>query len=229
MILAVDDDVQVLRSIRRVLEEAGYEVITASSGEEALALVAQQRPDLVLLDMIMPEMDGLEVCRRLRSDPFLGRLPIIFLTAKGRPGDVATGLDSGADDYLIKPFEVVELPARVRALLRRAAGGALDVEADEIRTSQMTLAIHQLAVQVEGEWIELTPMEHRFLYNLMSHAGQPISIEQLLREVWEYPPGVGDPKLVRVHVVNLRNKIEPDPDDPQLILNIRGRGYMVNV
>lgn len=228
MILAVDDDVQVLRSIRLVLETSGYEVMTALSGPEALLLIIQQRPDLVILDVVMPEMDGLEVCRRLRTDPDLTRLPIIFLSSQSRPISIAGGLDSGADDYLLKPFEVVELPARVRALLRRAKGGILDVAREEIRTSQMMLPLKRLAVEVAGQWIELTAMEHRFLYKLMTHAGQFISLQALLQEVWEYPAGLGDPKLVRVHVRNLRSKIEPDPADPQLILNIRGRGYRVN-
>jgi len=137
-ILAVDDDGQVLRSVKRVLESAGFEVHTATNGPEALAMIAHQRPDLVVLDIIMPEMDGIEVCRRIRADPFTARLPILFLTAKGRPTDIAEGLDAGGDDFLTKPFEVVELPARIRALLRRAPGGTLDTESDVL-----TVGAHQ--------------------------------------------------------------------------------------
>lgn len=227
-ILAVDDDAQVLRSITRILQDAGYTVQTASSGAEALELIGRQRPDLVILDIIMPEMDGLEVCRRLRADPFTAKLPIIFLTAKGRPSDVARGLDSGSDDYLTKPFEVVELPARIRALLRRAPGGALDPTADQLVVGGLRLHNTRPEVTVGDRRIDLTPVEHRLLHYLMVHAGQPMSTEQLLEDVWEYPPGTGNPKLVHVHILNLRNKIEPQPDNPRYILNLHGRGYLVN-
>lgn len=226
-ILVVDDDPQVLKSIRRVLEDAAFEVDATTSGTEALATMAQERPALVILDIIMPEMSGIEVCKRLRADPYLADLPVIFLTAKGRPVDVAEGLDIGADDYLVKPFEVVELPARVRALLRRTAGGTLDVQSDRLQVGTLSIDKQKPEVWRHEEPIELTPIEHRLLHYLMMHAGQPMSIAQLLQDVWEYPKGVGDPKLVRVHIVNLRNKIEPNPEKPEYVLNIRGRGYMV--
>lgn len=226
-ILAVDDDPQVLRSIVRILQDAQYTVMTASSGQEALDSVSRRRPDLIILDVIMPEMDGLEVCRRLRADPFTAKLPVIFLTAKGRPGDIAQGLDTGGDDYLTKPFEVVELPARIRALLRRAPGGPLDAESEYLSVGELKLHQTRLEVMVGQQQIELTPVEHRLLSYLMLHAGQPMATERLLEDVWEYPPGTGNPKLVHVHVLNIRNKIEPDPDNPRYILNLHGRGYLV--
>jgi len=227
-ILAVDDDEPVLRSVKRVLENAGFTVRTASNGQEALDQITRERPDLVVLDIIMPGMDGLEVCRRIRADPFIARLPILFLTAKGRPNDVAQGLDAGGDDFLTKPFEVVELPARVRALLRRAPGGPLDTESEYLIVGDIKLHAVRSEVHVRERQIELTSIEHQLLHYLMLHAGQPIPALQLLRDVWQYPAGTGDPILVRVHIGNLRSKIEPQPDTPRYILNVRGRGYLLN-
>lgn len=226
-ILAVDDESQVLKSIGRVLEDAGHDVTLASSGEQALELIKRQRPDLIVLDIVMPEMDGIEVCRRIRADPFLAKLPIIFLTAKGRPNDIAQGLDTGGDDYLTKPFEVLELPARIRALLRRAPGGMLDPDAEYLEVKDMRLHASRFEVWIMGNLIQLTPVEHRLLHCLMIHAGQPVATEQLLMDVWEYPAGVGDPKLVQVHIANLRAKIEPDPGEPSFIRNVRRHGYVV--
>ena len=226
-ILVVDDDDDVLTSIVEVLEDAGYTVKAASNGQTALDLIAQQLPDLVVLDIVMPEMDGLEVCRRIRADPFTSKLPVIFLTARGRATDVVQGLDTGGDDYLTKPFEVIELPARIRALLRRAPGGVLDQEEEYLTAGELKLHLKQTEVKIGEQVIELTPVEHRLLHCLMLHAGQPVSIDQLLQEVWGYPPGVGDPNLVHVHIVKLRGKIEPDGERPRFIRNLRGRGYVV--
>ncbi|MBN1964842.1 MAG: response regulator transcription factor [Anaerolineae bacterium] len=227
-ILVVDDDSHVLRATTRVLQSAGFSVSAASSGSEALNLIKEQRPDLIVLDIIMPEMDGLEVCRRLRADPFLAKIPILFLTAKSRPTDAAQALDAGGDDFLTKPFEVIELPARARALLRRAPGGPLDPASDYLGSGTLRLHVTQPEVRVGDQAIELTAIEHRLLHYLMLHEGQPISTNELLQAVWEYPRGTGNPKLVHVHILNLRTKIEKQPDNPQFIRNIRGRGYFVN-
>ena len=227
-ILAVDDDEPVLRSVKRVLENAGFTVSTAANGQDALKMIARERPDLVVLDIIMPGLDGLEVCRRIRADPYIAKLPILFLTAKGRPNDVAQGLDAGGDDFLTKPFEVVELPARVRALLRRAPGGTLDTEAEYLTVGDIKLHATRAEVYVGERPVELTSIEHQLLHYLILHAGQPIPALQLLRDVWQYPVGTGDPILVRVHIGNLRAKIEPQADTPRYILNVRGRGYVLN-
>lgn len=226
-VLIVDDEDIVLRSLRRVLESEGFAVVEASSGAEALAKIADEPPDLVVLDILMPGMDGIEICRRLRADPFTAKLPILFLTAKGRREDVARGLDAGGDDYLIKPLDVVELPARVRALLRRAPGGALNADSSMITVGAIQLHATRAEALVSGEPIELTTVEHRLLHYLMLHAGRPVSTDKLLEDVWEYPPGVGNPKLVQMHIANLRAKIEPQPDSPQYIINVRGRGYLI--
>lgn len=227
LILVVDDDAQVQRSIKRILEDESYQVVTASNGEEALAIIANRPPDLVVLDIIMPEMDGIEVCRRIRADPFSARLPILFLTAKSRPTDVAHGLDAGGDDFLTKPFEIIELPARIRALLRRGPGGALDAESEYVIVGDLKVHATRPEAYVSDQPVELTPVEHRLLHTLMLHAGRPVSTEQLLQTVWEYPPGTGNPKLVHVHVLNLRNKIEPQPEEPKYIRSIRRRGYVI--
>ncbi len=226
-ILVVDDEVDILTSIAQVLEDMGYQVSTADNGFKALDLMAQQLPDLVVLDIIMPEMNGIEVCRRIRANPFMSKVPIIFLTAKGRASDVADGLDAGADDYLVKPFDVIELPARVRAILRRAPGGALNPETDHIKVGRLRLHAQRPEVSVDGHTVLLTPTEHRLLHYLMGRIGQPSSVEQLLEDVWEYPRGIGDPKLVRVHITNLRNKLALDRDAPEYIHNLHGRGYLI--
>jgi len=227
-ILAVDDDPDMLLSVRRVLEDAGHTVDVAACGQEALEYVERQQPDLMVLDIIMPEMSGIDVCRHVRADPHLARLPIIFLTAKGRPSDIAQGLDVGGDDYLTKPFEVLELPARVRALLRRISGGELDPGSDYLIVGPLKLHRIRPQVWVKEESVDLTAVQHRLLHYLMMHAGQVVSIEQLLQDVWDYPPGTGDPKLIHAHITNLRAKIEPEGDAPQYILNAHGRGYLIS-
>jgi DNA-binding response OmpR family regulator len=226
-ILIVDDEPMVARSVSRILEDAGFTAQIAGSGEDALELMTRERPALVVLDIIMPGMDGIEVCRRIRADPFLARMPILFLTAKGRSQDVAAGLDAGGDDYLTKPFDVVELPARARALLRRAPGGTLDAASEYITVGGLRLHITRPEVDINGRQVQITAMEQRLLHYLMVHPGQPISTDHLLEDVWEYPPGVGNPKLVHVHIVNLRSKLEDNPEQPTLIRNVRGRGYLI--
>jgi DNA-binding response OmpR family regulator len=227
LILVVDDEAEALGSIRRVLKDAGHEVLTASSGREALQVLANRQPDLVILDIIMPEMTGLEVCRRIRADPFRAKLPVIFLTARSRPNDIAEGLDAGGDDYITKPFQVIELPARIRALLRRASSGPMDVDSDYLIAGTLKLHVMDFVLDVGERRVDLTAIEHRLLHYLIWHAGRPQSVERLLENVWDYPPGVGDPALVYAHIKNLRKKIEPQPDSPMYIRNIRSQGYVV--
>ncbi len=227
-ILVVDDEADTLIAIGQVLEDSGHEVTLAASGQEAIDRLARKPFDLVVLDVMMPDIDGIQVCRRIRADPLVGKLPVIFLTAKDLPLHVAQGLDAGGDDYLTKPFDVVELPARIRALLRRSPGGLLDPLDDQLTVGRLRLQFDNLKVWVDDRVVELTPTEHRLLCYLMSHAGQPVSADHLLEDVWEYPPGVGDPKLVAVHIGKLRRKLAFDPDTPQYIQNLHGRGYMIS-
>ena len=227
-ILVVDDDENVRISLGAILEDAGHDVVMASDGSQALKLIAREQFDLMVLDVVMPELDGLEVCRRVRANPFTARLPIMFLTAKGRPGDATRGLDVGGDDYMTKPFEVTELPARIRALLRRAPGGSLNDSSESLTLHNMQLDLHRFEVQIDERIIHLTGIEHRLLYCLITRPGQPVSTGQLLEDVWEYPPGLGNPNLVQVHIGNVRAKLDVGDESPLYIRNVRGQGYMFN-
>jgi two-component system OmpR family response regulator len=227
-ILVVDDDPDVRETIRSILDRAGYQVRTASDGQEALDLISRQTPSAVILDIIMPEMDGMEVCRQIRADPFVGKIPILFLTAKGRPEDIVRGLDVGGDDYLTKPFEIIEIPARIRALLRRGPSGALDPGSEHLVIGPLKIHANRPEVWVGDILVELRPAEHRLLYYLMMHAGNPTATQRLLEDVWGYPSGTGDPSLVYVHIANIRSKFE-EIGAPPPIRSIRGHGYMIDV
>jgi DNA-binding response OmpR family regulator len=225
-ILVVDDDPEVLGTTWRALTREGHEVGLAESAEQALDYLRDTKPNLVVLDIMMAEMDGLELCRLLRSRPEYNNLPILFLSALGETESVVVGLDAGGDDYVVKPFELTELSARVRALLRRtqqsvAAGQDLQ-EVGSLRLDPRTFQ-----VSTERETVQLTSTEYRLLEHLMSHPGEIHSVERLLEVVWEYPPGTGDPNLVRAHIRNLRLKLEADPGKPRYVQTVHGLGYVV--
>jgi DNA-binding response OmpR family regulator len=224
-ILAVDDDSEVLETLGRVLRADSFDVKLANSGAKAIALLERETPDVLILDIIMPEMDGISICRQLRRDPRFIALPILFLTAKGSTDDIVTGLDAGADDYLVKPFELAELRARIAALLRRstrAKSGNAVLQLNDLRLDSDTYQ-----VLVEEDMIQLTSTEHRLLRYLMEHPNQALSPGHLLQAVWEYPPNTGDPDLVRAHVRNLRAKIERGTTR-KYIRTIHGVGYMIS-
>jgi DNA-binding response OmpR family regulator len=224
-ILAVDDDIEVLETLGRVLKHEAFDVTLASSGQQALTYLETHTPELVILDIIMPEMDGISVCRRLRRDSRFITMPILFLTAKGGTDDIVIGLDAGADDYVVKPFELAELRARIAALLRR---GAREKSSDAIlELHDMRLDSDTYRVFIGAECIQLTSTEHRLLRYLMEHPNQALSPGHLLQAVWEYPPNTGDPDLVRAHVRNLRAKIEKNTDR-KYIRTIHGVGYMIS-
>ncbi|MBZ0300122.1 MAG: response regulator transcription factor, partial [Anaerolineae bacterium] len=181
----------------------------------------------LILDIIMPGMDGITVCRKVRGNPRFITLPILFLTAKGSTDDIVEGLDAGADDYVIKPFELAELRARVHALIRR---GQRQSDADNdavLQIGDLVLDSDTYQVAVNDLSIQLTSTEHRLLRYLMEHVNQALSPSHLLQAVWEYPPDTGDPDLVRAHVRNLRAKIERNPDR-RYIRTIHGVGYMIS-
>ncbi len=230
-VLLIDDDTELVRSLRLVLLQDGYEVLTAHNGLEGLQTAHQMQPDLIVLDVNMPWMDGLEVCRRLRLDggPKLRQCPILFLTSRDSVDDRVAGLDEGADDYLGKPFQSKELKARVRALLRRSETAVTPPpSADELTVGSLTLHLQACWVRrAEDEPIQLTPAEFELLYHLMSHPQRPFSTHDLLEQVWAYAPGTADPSLVRWHIKNLRLKIEPDPAQPTLIRTVSRLGYML--
>ena len=224
-IMAVDDDLEVLETLGRVLERELYDVSLASSAHEALELLESRTPDILILDIMMPGMDGIAMCRKLRNDSRFMALPILFLTAKGSTDDIVDGLDAGADDYVIKPFELAELRARIHALLRRSTrdseGGAV------IQLQDLKLDSDTYQVDIKGSRIQLTATEHRLLRYLMENPNRALSPGHLLQVVWEYPPDTGDPDLVRAHVRNLRAKIEKAADR-KYIRTIHGVGYMIS-
>jgi len=224
-ILVVDDDRDVAGTIERTLKRKDHQVIVAYSGVQALQLIQGQHPDLVVLDIMMPRMDGIEVCQRIRALPNVASVPILFLTAKGKIEDKIVGFEAGADDYLTKPFDLRELDLRVKALLRRS----LPTEAPKapLEIGSLSLDPRTFELSVEDEVLLLTPVEFELLYYLMRHAGEVVSTEKLLQEVWEYPPGTGDPNLVRAHIRNIRSKIEPMPDNPTYIKTISRHGYII--
>lgn len=225
-VLAVDDDPEVLSTLGRVLRRENLDVQLASSGIDALEMLDQDQPDLLILDIIMPGMDGIMVCEKLRRDSRFGALPILFLTAKGSTDDIVKGLDAGADDYVVKPFELAELRARVNALLRRglrSSGGSSHV----LEMGDLKLDSNTYQVVIGSMGIQLTSTEHRLLRYLMEHPNQVLTLGQLLQDVWEYPPNTGDPDLVRAHIRNLRAKIEQG-DANKFIRTIHGVGYMVS-
>ncbi|MFN8451134.1 MAG: response regulator transcription factor [Anaerolineae bacterium] len=224
-ILAVDDDNEVLETVGRVLRHEAYEVSLATSAAQALTVLEKRIPDLLVLDIMMPEMDGVTLCRQLRRDSRFIPLPILFLTAKGSTDDIVNGLDAGADDYVVKPFELAELRARIAALLRR---GVRDKKSDAVlQLNDLRLDSDTYQVWVEDSAIQLTSTEHRLLRYLMEHPNQALSPSHLLQAVWEYPPNTGDPDLVRAHVRNLRAKIEKGARR-KYIRTIHGVGYMIS-
>jgi DNA-binding response OmpR family regulator len=223
--MAVDDDPEVLDTLGRVLEREAFDVTLAKSGMEALTFLEGRTPDVLILDIIMPGMDGITVCRQLRRDPRFTALPILFLTAKGSTDDIVDGLDAGADDYVVKPFELAELRARIYALLRRSAREA--TTGAIIQLSDLKLDSDTYQVYIKGYRIQLTSTEHRLLRYLMENPNRALSPGHLLQAVWEYPPNTGDPDLVRAHVRNLRAKIEKN-SDRKFIRTIHGVGYMIS-
>jgi two-component system alkaline phosphatase synthesis response regulator PhoP len=218
-ILIVDDEARIVKLVRDYLERAGFEVLAAHDGEAALTLARVEQPDLIVLDLMLPGVDGLDVCRRLRQE---SGVPIIMLTARVEEADRIVGLELGADDYVTKPFSPGELVARVRATLRRVHGEM--GPATVIRTGDLELDTAALTVTVAGEPVDLTPTEFHLLATLARQPGRIFSREQLLEAVH----GVafdGYDRSVDSHIKNLRRKIEPDPRKPRYIHTVYGVGY----
>src|SRR6266699_2878499 len=223
-ILTADDDPQLLKLIARNLELEGYDVLTASDGQEALEQVEAQVPDLVLLDVMMPKMDGFTVCQRIRE---FSAMPIIMVTARGQDQDKVRGLDLGADDYLIKPFSVDELLARVRAVLRRAQFAT----SEHTQGLQATTATGNLLVDysqhmviMNGQEIALTPTEYRIIAYLAQNVGRVVTQDLLLEHVWG-PEYLGESHMLHVNINRLRRKLEVDATQPHYILTKVGVGY----
>jgi DNA-binding response OmpR family regulator len=253
-ILVIEDDEIVARTIERSLRGNEFHITLASSGVKGLKIARRSPPDLVILDIIMPGMDGYAVCAEMRADPILSDVSILFLTAKSKDEDKIAGFRVGGDDYLSKPFNIDELILRVRAILRRAKPhdqkSAVDqvvgtetltrgtTKSEQYRTakSERRLVVGGYTLDTQtyelftpnNEEILLTPVQFDLLYHLMSHPGEIFSPARLLDEVWDYPSDTGSPDLVRVHVKNLRKRIEVDPSTPNFIRTVPGYGYTVN-
>lgn len=225
-ILVIDDDELVSRTLQRALKLYGYHVMVSNSGTEGLQLARRHRPDLFILDIMMPGADGYQVCRQIRGDPLLLDLPVLFLTAKAKDEDKIEGFRAGADDYLSKPFNMEELQLRVRAILRRIVPKQVKEEKpSEVIAGNVVLDCRSFNVTTPTGTALLTNVQFDLLYHLMSNADQVFNSQQLLQDVWDYPRDTGSPELVRAHIKNLREKIEPIPSDPKYIRTIQGHGY----
>jgi DNA-binding response OmpR family regulator len=221
-ILLVDDEDAVQKLLTFPLERDGFRVVQARDGEQALALFDDEEIDLVVLDLMLPKVDGLEVCKRLRSD---SDVPIIMLTARGEELDKVLGLELGADDYITKPFSIREFRSRVRALLRRAALPRQHVRDDEaIEAGELRIDPARRTVELAGESVQVTYVEFELLRTLASEPGRVFTREALLRGLWG-DSAYREPRTIDVHVRHLREKLERDPREPDFIFTVRGVGY----
>ena len=221
-ILAVDDEPHVLKLLKANLESSGYKVLLAEDGEKALRLVEREVPDLVILDLMLPKIDGYAVCRRIRE---FSAVPVIMLTARSSEVDLVYGFEVGADDYLTKPFAVTELLMRVQAVLRRSKWPEEIVARQGFKAGPIEIDFAQHRVTVDGEVVKLTPTEYRLLAYLASNANRVIVHRELLRAVWG--PEYGDEtEYLRVYMRYLRQKLEREPSNPHYLLTQPGAGYM---
>jgi len=222
-VLVVDDEKSILRLITFNLEKEGFQTIVANDGNEALAKINTEQPDLVILDLMLPGLDGLEVCRRVRQEGL--PVAVIMLTAKDQEIDRVLGLELGADDYITKPFSPRELVARVKAVLRRtSAREEISQPGKRIKIGPLTIDAERYEVKVNGKHVELTPKEFELLEFLARNAGKVMTRDVLLNSIWDYTYD-GDTRIVDVHVSHLREKIEANPKNPVYIKTVRGVGY----
>jgi two-component system response regulator MtrA len=215
-VLVVDDDQALSEMLGIVLRAEGYDALFCDDGSKAQGIFKETKPDLVLLDLMLPGIDGIEVCKRIRSE---SGVPIVMLTARGDTLDVVKGLESGADDYIVKPFKPKELVARIKARLRKD-----DVKAELLNLADLTIDVIGHSVKRDGKEISLTPLEFDLLLALARKPWQVYTREQLLTDVWHYR-NPADTRLVNVHVQRLRSKVEHDPENPQIVMTVRGVGY----
>jgi len=220
-ILLVDDEPLILKGLRFTLEQEGYEILTAADGEEALQVFFDQQVDLVLLDVMLPKLDGIQVCQRIRES---SNVPILMLTAKGEDMDKILGLEYGADDYMTKPFNILEVKARIKTVLRRASQPAANEEKKIITVHDMEVNIVNRSVTLGGKEVRLTAKEFDLLQLFITNRGKVFSRETMLETVWKYDY-MGDARTVDVHIRRLREKIERNTSKPEFIFTKWGVGY----
>ena len=225
-VLVIDDEESIVDLIKLGLKYEGFEVVAASDGEEGIAAAQRTNPIFIILDRMLPDMDGLEVCRRLRSNPTTLDIPILLLTAKDEVGSRVEGLNTGADDYLTKPFSFEELVARIRAILRRLNHGATAENPQVLTVGDIELNMATHEVTRAGQQIDLTVTEYNLLHLFMSHVGQALDRQTILNQVWGYD-FLGETNIIEVYVRYLREKIEDSPSSPRYIQTIRGVGYIM--
>jgi DNA-binding response OmpR family regulator len=220
-VLIVEDDLDLVRALELYFSRAGYEIIAAKDGREGLQKLYDERPDIVILDIALPKMDGWDVCRRIRE---LSDVPIVMLTARTQEDERVKGLKLGADDYVVKPFSLKELEARLEAVLRRAREARPETAAILFANDELVVDADRLAVTRDGKHIDLTPTELRLLLFLAENTGRVLTHRQILDKIWgaEYAEDVD---YVKLFIYRLRRKIEPDPKHPKYILTERGIGY----
>ena len=223
-ILIVDDEQDIVELLSYNLEKEGFSTVKANDGEAALELVRSAKPDLMLLDLMLPKMNGLDVCKAVRRNPETANLPIIMLTAKGDEIDKIIGLEIGADDYITKPFSVKELIARVRSILRRTQDVDKKTGNEEFEYKDMKINYASCLVKISGEQVTLSPTELKLLFFLSRHPGRVYSRNQIIDHVWNDETFITD-RAVDVHIRRLRSQIEKDMENPNYILTVRGFGY----
>lgn len=221
-VIIVEDETTLVQNLAAKLQDEGFEVVTASDGEDGLDMIRSEHPDLIILDIMLPRLDGLSICRIVRHDSTLAHIPIIMLTARGTEVDKIVGLESGADDYIVKPFSLGEFLARVRAVMRRVPGRP--VPQDELVSSGLRLSLTGRRLFKDEQEIDLSNKEFDLLAELMRNQGAVLSRDLILTQVWGYDY-FGDKRTVDVHVRWLREKIEDDPSNPSRIATVRGVGY----
>lgn len=223
-ILIVEDERDVARGLEYALEQEGFSVLWAETGQQALQLALKQDPKLILLDIRLPDISGFDVCRVLRQEG--KRQPILMLTALDEPLDKVLGLELGADDYVVKPYNLRELIARIRALLRRAYGELAETsQGEKITFGDIEIDMEQLRVTRGGEPVYLTPSEFRMLRYLTARPGRPVTRANIIEAVLGYESDIGSDRTVDVHIRHLRQKLEEDPADPRWLVTVRGTGY----
>ena len=223
-VLVVEDEPNLLTALKYTLEQAGYDALTATDGESGLRLTRTREPDLVILDVMLPNIDGFEVCRMIRRE---SDVPILILTARGEEVDRVVGLELGADHYVTKPFSMRELMARIRNMLRRSvvpSSGSAGGDAEEFRSGDLTVDLTSHSVLLDGRPVDMKPREFSLIALLVANKRRAFTRDQILERLWGHDY-IGDSRTVDVHVRWLREKIEPDPSKPRRIVTIRGVGY----